>query len=559
MTEQQIRLLVGGLGMFLFGSLAFEEAIWLMVTKNFKRIFKKATNNLFSAIAIGFSATVALQSSAVVSLIAVSFVGAGIIGLGNAIGIILGTNIGSPVMDIILTNIWFKFSLSSIALPIIWIGGLVFMIFWSFTRVKNISRSLVAFWFVILGLGFMKESMEVIASSVNLAEYASLNGILYFLMGFVVTLLMQSSSATTILVLTAASTGIISYHMGIPLIMWAFLGTTLTVVLASISRNVLKRQVAFSHVFFNLFSVILWMLFLPLLVRLFEFSFEKNYVLGLSVFAMSFKIVWVIILFPFIGYFTRFLRWMFPFKETPLGLNIEQVDPAVYDAAIIAMKKDTIKLFKKIFACVLHIWSVDDKRVLTLSSSDALSLDQEKNFEDIDIRQEYETIKIIEEKLFAYWSQIKKFSPRNNGNGASVDSLYTAISSAVMAVKYMKDVSVNISFLKTTSSKWCYKQYEEFRITLVSLYKIISEVIDEKHSDDVLPKMLSLVADIKQADQAFLKNLTQKIDKDSIKKFDLSDVLHVNRYVYLSSMSFVDAVKHMYMESAEKKAFEQLK
>jgi phosphate:Na+ symporter len=545
--------------MFLFGSLAFEEAIWLMVTKNFKRIFKKATNNLFSAIGIWFSATVALQSSAVVSLIAVSFVGAGIIGLENAIGIILGTNIGSPVMDIILTNIWFKFSLSSIALPIIWIGGLVFMIFWSFTRVKNISRSLVAFWFVILGLGFMKESMEVIASSVNLAEYASLNGILYFLMGFVVTLLMQSSSATTILVLTAASTGIISYHMGIPLIMWAFLGTTLTVVLASISRNVLKRQVAFSHVFFNLFSVILWMLFLPLLVRLFEFSFEKNYVLGLSVFAMSFKIVWVIILFPFIGYFTRFLRWMFPFKETPLGLNIEQVDPAVYDAAIIAMKKDTIKLFKKIFACVLHIWSVDDKRVLTLSSSDALSLDQEKNFEDIDIRQEYETIKIIEEKLFAYWSQIKKFSPRNNGNGASVDSLYTAISSAVMAVKYMKDVSVNISFLKTTSSKWCYKQYEEFRITLVSLYKIISEVIDEKHSDDVLPKMLSLVADIKQADQAFLKNLTQKIDKDSIKKFDLSDVLHVNRYVYLSSMSFVDAVKHMYMESAEKKAFEQLK
>ena len=84
---------------------------------------------------------------------------------------------------------------------------------------------------------------------------------------------MQSSSATTILVLTAASTGIITYNMGMPLIMGAFLGTTLTVVLASMSHNVLKRQAAFSHVFFNLFSAIIGLSFLSLLVKFFEFYF----------------------------------------------------------------------------------------------------------------------------------------------------------------------------------------------------------------------------------------------------------------------------------------------
>ncbi len=90
--------------MFLFGTMAFEEAISFLVTKNLKNLLRTATKKLISSIFTGFFATSILQSSAVVSLIAVSFVGAGIIGLENAIGIILGTNIGAPLMDIVLVN-----------------------------------------------------------------------------------------------------------------------------------------------------------------------------------------------------------------------------------------------------------------------------------------------------------------------------------------------------------------------------------------------------------------------------------------------------------------------
>lgn len=94
---------------------------------------------------------------------------------------------------------------------------------------------------------------------------------------------------------------------------------------------------------------------------------------------------------------------------------------------------------------------------------------------------------------------------------------------------------------------------------LVDLYAVISEVIDGKESDEILTKMLSLVQDIKSVDQNFMISLTKEFSKDKVRKFDLSDILHVNRYVYSSSISFVDAIKHLYLQSIEKKVFDELK
>ncbi len=94
---------------------------------------------------------------------------------------------------------------------------------------------------------------------------------------------------------------------------------------------------------------------------------------------------------------------------------------------------------------------------------------------------------------------------------------------------------------------------------LVNLYVVISEVIDGKESDEMLTKMLSLVQDIKSVDQEFMVSLTKEFSKDKVRKFDLSVILHVNRYVYLSSLSFVDAIKNLYLQSMEKKVFDELK
>ncbi len=557
MTWEQIWLLVWWLGMFLFGTMAFEEAISFLVTKNFKNLLKTATKNLISSISTGFFATSILQSSAVVSLIAVSFVGAGIIWLENAIGIILGTNIGSPLMDIVLWNLGLKFSLSSIALPMIGIAGFAFLIFARYGKIKNISRAIVGLWLIFLGLWFMKDSMMVLSASVDFSQYVSLSSIAYFGIGFLLTVLMQSSSATNILVLTAASSGIVDYRMGIPMIMGAFLGTTLTVVLGSFGPNVLKKQVAFSHVFFNLFSVILGLVFLHLIVMLFENSFV-DVVLGLSVFAIWFKIVWVVLISPFIWYFARFLQKLFPVKETKIWLSLEQVDPKISDAALVAMKNDTVLLLKKTFAYILHVWSVDEKILLRNRLTLDKVLSVQKSVDENFLKQEYSLIKMMEETLVAFGAEIKRHSMKVE-EVTVIDELYSVITSSALAAKYMKDISHNVLVFEEQSTWWLAKQYDIFRSMLVNLYIIISEVIDGKESDEMLSKMLSLVQDIKTVDQEFMISLTKEFSKDKVRKFDLSDILHVNRYVYSSSLSFVDAIKHLYLQSVEKKVFDELK
>jgi hypothetical protein len=165
---------------------------------------------------------------------------------------------------------------------------------------------------------------------------------------------------------------------------------------------------------------------------------------------------------------------------------------------------------------------------------------------------------MIEESLVSFGFQIKRHTNKAL-DISEINDLYSAISLAVATAKYMKDIIHNIRFLESMSSVWFYKQYELFRSMLVRLYKIISEVIDEKYSEEVLPKMLDLVSDIKLADKTFLESFAKEAGKEKMKKFNLSDILHINRYVYLSSLSFVDAIKQMFMKSIEKKVFEQLK
>ena len=157
MSLYDVGLLLWGLGMFLFGVLLFENSITELVTKTFKNLLKTTTNTLFKAITTWVFATTILQSSAVVSLIVVSFVAAGMVDLSNGIGIILWANIWGPVTDIFLWNLWLKFSLSSIAFPMLGIAGLLMLIFSGHKKFVSICKALFGLWLIFLGCEIWKK------------------------------------------------------------------------------------------------------------------------------------------------------------------------------------------------------------------------------------------------------------------------------------------------------------------------------------------------------------------------------------------------------------------
>jgi len=534
--------------MFLFGIFVFEDCITGLVTKTFKNLLRTATSTLFKAITTGTFATAILQSSAVVSLIVVSFVGTGILDLSHGVGIILGANIGGPLTDIFLWNLGLKFSLASIALPILGISALLMLVLSRHKKLVLICKAFFGLGLLFLGLGYMKDSMMDLSAGFNFVQYANLPLLVFFGIGALITILMQSSSATTVLVLTAASAGMVDYRMGVPMLMGAFLATTLTVVLGSLSGPAIKKQVAFSHVFFNVFSSIVGFVFMIPMLWLLNHYFAKDVILGLSIFAMAYKIICTLLILPFFGLFISFLRKLFPQHPTSFGLYTETTSPTVLDAAQVALEHDTKKLLKKVFGYVMNSWWVDvDMMLKTRQTTNRIAAVQVV-LDGHQLAGQYREIKQIEQRLVTFISQAKA-STINPEENDMLSRYYEVLSAVVYAAKYIKDISQNIELFRDEDDTRTGKKYQDFRVLLIELYKTTSKIIGGIHDDILVKDMMKIVSQIKRDDQNFLHALSKDISNQSINDVELSDVLHLHHYVYLSSMSFVNAVNLLLLKN----------
>lgn len=541
------------LGMFLFGLNIFEESIKNLSTKNFKKALKNYTNTSFKAIFTWAFTTTILQSSWVVSLILLAFVGAGFVSLENAIWVIIWTNIWAPLSDVILWSIWLKFDTKIISMILIWTSWILLVVFWRKNLLKNIFKLVFGLGLLFLWLWYIKESVMSISSSFDFEAYKTLWTFVYFIIWLVLTFLMQSSTAMIIIVLAAASTWIINFNIWISLIMWAYLWTTFTAVIWSMGWKQIKKQVALSHVFFNLFLVIIWFMFFDLIVYLFDniFWLKSDLVWGLSVFAVWFKIFGAILVSPFIKSFARFIKKIIPEKRTEYGLDIEKIEWSVVDVGILAMKNDTIRLIKRIFRYNMNVFDIDEQKILEEKFELNKVFKSEKDFDDGVLDQEYKNIKAIEEKIIKYGLDIKDMLSQDEN--IALNDIYNIVWNAVYSAKYMKDVRLNVQNIQDSESEFIHKKYNEFRMVLIWLYKNISQIIDGADNKEVFDQILQAMEYIKTNDAKFLSSISKNLLSQKMDEFELSWLININRYLYLSSSSIIYAVRDLFLDQNEKK------
>ena len=178
---------IAGLGLFLFGMFMLEEGIKALSGRAFKKFLRKHTKNKIKAILSGTFITAIVQSSSVVSLMTLAFVGAGVIKLTNAIGIILGSNLGTTMTGWVVATLGFKLDIESFALPCIGIGGLGLIFLARSDRFSNISKLVVGFGFLFLGLNYMKLSISDLAETFDIGMYADYSLIVFAMIGLVLT------------------------------------------------------------------------------------------------------------------------------------------------------------------------------------------------------------------------------------------------------------------------------------------------------------------------------------------------------------------------------------
>ena len=250
----QIWEALAGLGLFLFGMFMMEESLKELAGRSFKKFLRKHTNNSVKAVFSGTLITAVLQSSSMVALLVMSFAGAGIIGLKNGIGIILGANLGTTFTGWIVSWLGFKLDIGAVILPFIAIGGLG-IIFLKSEKLSNISKMIMGFSFMFLGLDYMKDGFALFAQQMDLSFINNHPGILFVLFGVLLTASIQSSSAAIMIFLSSLSAGVITLEQGFYLVIGGDLGTTITALLGTINGNTIKKKVGWSQVMFNVFNV----------------------------------------------------------------------------------------------------------------------------------------------------------------------------------------------------------------------------------------------------------------------------------------------------------------
>lgn len=262
----QIFTLLGALGMFLYGMNLMSSGLQKAAGDKLRGFLSAMTSNPFKGVLTGLGITSIIQSSSATTVMVVSFVNAGLLTLTQAIGVIMGANIGTTVTAWMVAWLGFKADISILAIPLMLFGFL-------FSNSKknkhqNIGELIVGFSLLFLGLSFMKESVpdlnetpQVLEFVRNWSSYGFGSVLLFLAFGTVLTLVLQSSSATMAITLIMLSMGWIPFHMACAMVLGENIGTTITANIAAAVGNTQAKRAAMSHTIFNVFGVI-WALIL---------------------------------------------------------------------------------------------------------------------------------------------------------------------------------------------------------------------------------------------------------------------------------------------------------
>ena len=194
--------LAAGVGLFLFAMYLLEESLKNLSGRNFKLFLQRTTKNRVGAVAGGAVVTGVLQSSSMVSLMVLAFVGAGVFTMKNAMAIILGANLGTTLDSWLVATLGFKVDIEVAAYPVVFIGGMLLILFGNRKKIKYISYFLFGFGLLFIGLAFMKTAMEGQVKTFDFSQYADMPLLVFLFIGFIITSLVQSSSVTMALTLS---------------------------------------------------------------------------------------------------------------------------------------------------------------------------------------------------------------------------------------------------------------------------------------------------------------------------------------------------------------------
>ncbi|MBW2485263.1 MAG: Na/Pi cotransporter family protein [Deltaproteobacteria bacterium] len=517
--------LIAGLGIFLFGMSMVEYALRILSGRAFRRLIRQYTDGRIRSIGSGTLVTALLQSSSAVSLMVLAFVGAGVMSMQNAIGVIMGSNIGTTLTVWIVAIVGFKMKIEAFALPFIGLGGIGIIFCDSTDKPYQVCRLLIGFGFLFLGLDYMKSSVENVGQNFNLSMVPDYGLWVYLVAGTLLTAIMQASAASIAIVLTALHSGLITFDIGVAMVIGANVGTTITVILGSLGGIPAKKRVAFSHLIFNVATGIVAFVSIKGLV-LFIIHFvdiQTNDVMGLALFHTIFNILGVILFFPFVGKLANLLYKIYPDRKPILTAYINNTPTEVIEAATSALRNEIIHLLHECQTYGLRLLKIDRKLVF----EDALPLEKSAK-KKLTLDSLYENIKLLHAEIFAYYSKLQN-QKLEVAEVKEQERLIFSSRNIMNSIKNFKGIRNDLDEFDGSENVFMNDQYNMFRKRLHKLYHEMKGIQKLENREEQYHILLKTFVKIEEADKRCIKQTISAVAEGRIQELEISTMLLVNR------------------------------
>lgn len=371
----RILTIFGSIGLFLFGMKLLSEALQKVVGVGIRRTMAQMTSTTLRRVAAGGIVTAVVQSSSAVTVMIVSFVNAGIVTLRQAVGLIMGANIGTTITAWLICLFGFKLSLGSIAVPLAGLG-FVFIVLRR-DNYKAIGSIVMGFAILFIGLNVLQETFGDLVESSMLSEFLRdySNGgvgstVLMILVGTLLTAVIQSSSATITLTLVLCQNGWIPVEAGMAMILGENIGTTVTSNIAAIVANRSAKRAALSHTLINLIGVLWVAPLLPFIVRGLDGIAAP---FALAIFHTLFNCVNVTLLVNFVPQIIRLSSWIIPMRDNESPRHLRVFDSGLLSTAeisvthserdVIVQARSTLKMFMQVRGLIRETDSAEFDRL----------------------------------------------------------------------------------------------------------------------------------------------------------------------------------------------------
>ncbi|MDP3557622.1 MAG: Na/Pi symporter [Bacteroidota bacterium] len=546
--------LTAGIGLLLFAMYLIEESLKNLSGRNFKIFLQRVAKNNLAAVFGGALITGILQSSSMVSLMVLAFVESGVFTMKNAMAIILGANLGTTLDSWLVATLGFNANIEVIAYPTVFVGGILLMFFKNQKSIKYLSYFLFGFGLLFIGLAFMKTSMEYQVATFDFSKYSEMPKIVFLLIGFLITILVQSSSVTMAITLSAIHTGIIDFPAAAVLILGSETSTTIKILVSTAGGSASKKRVAFGNLLFNIFLTVFTFIFLKPILLLITGSFNiSNPLIGLVAFSSFINLISILIFLPFLSKFAKFLEHFYKTNNTLPSAFIVNANIEDPENALELFREETEYFINNSMLFNLNLFDIDI--TLTKENDKFKTANEIRKFFSKTHEEKYDFLKQLQGELQAFYLEFRtKLQGEQN---EQLNQLISAVRSSMHATKSIKDIGSNINNLKRSSKDIKFDFFMHHKNEMEILYIKLNTLISQ-NKKGVFKELRSLFENIQSNYTTALNNFYKDFKSGVIKDLDITTALNFNRELFTSHKAMLMAVKDLLLDEKEALEFNQI-